>query len=343
VSARSPRALACASVPQVREAARAVLAHGYAVDAVVAGVFAAGALAPSVLLGPVALLVGGAATGLFAVDGRVQQAGKGLARPRGFLADEEIPAGARVGVPGLVAALGAALASFGSLPLSRVLAPAIDLGRCASKPRAALLRRIAERGPRAIVEARVAEPLFLAAGRGEGGLLSDRDLEELRPKVVRAMATEVSSRRIVTVPWGADAVRESGKPSLDAGRTQIVAAADARGQVAVACYEVADKGLAVESLELVFPLVASPVLRGRTRVPPGRPCATGTPIALGEAEGLVDLAAGVSGDAEGERTLGAWLAAWGEQKASGFEFGEPPPGLLALTRVGQGVTLFGRG
>jgi hypothetical protein len=105
---------------------------------------------------------------------------------------------------------------------------------------------------------------------------------------------------------------------------------------------VADKGLAVESLELVFPLVASPVLRGRTRVPPGRPCAMGPPIALGEAEGLVDLAAGVSGDAEGERTLGAWLAAWGDQSASGFESGEPPLGLLALARVGQGVKVFGR-
>jgi hypothetical protein len=331
VTPRLPRSAVCASAPHVLEAARTALVRGQAVDAVVAGVFTAAALAPSVLLGPVALLVGGAGTGLFAVDGRVQQAGKGLARPRGFLPDEAIPKGALVGVPVLVAALSTALASFGSLPLPKVLAHAVAAARAVSKPRAALLRRIAERGPRALAEARVAEELRLAAGRGQGGLLSERDLEEVRPKVVRATTTQTGLRRVVTVPWGGDAVREERNPTVDAGRTRIVAAADARGQVAIACYEVAEEGLAVEALDLVFPLVASAVLRGRTRVPPGTPCPSSAPIALGETEGLVDLAAGAGGHAEGEKALGGWLAA---------PESEVPAGVLALVRVGRGVKVL---
>jgi gamma-glutamyltranspeptidase/glutathione hydrolase len=316
-------------------------------DAVVAGVFAAAAVSPSVLFGPVAILVGGAGSGLFAIDGRVQQAGKGLPRPRGFLADEEIPKGARVGVPALVAALGAALASFGSLPLPRVLAKAIDLSRGVSKSRMALFRRIAELGPRATAEARVAEELLLVAGRGEGGLLSKRDLDEVRPRVVRAAVREVGSpfgaRRVFTVPWGGDAVREEGQPVVDASRTRVVAAADARGQMAVACYEVADEGLVVEALGLVFPLVASPVLRGRTRVRPGVPCTASAPIALAEAEGLLDLAAGGAGNANAERALGAWLAMATEQGSPLAAYDEPPPGVLALARVGQGVKVLGSG
>jgi hypothetical protein len=340
VSTRLLRSAACASNPHVLKAARAMLTRGHAVDAVVAGVFAAAALAPSVLLGPVALLVGGAGTGLFAVDGRVQQSGRGLPRPRGFLPDQEIPKAARVGVPRLVAALAAALASFGSLPLRGVLAPAIDLARPVSKPRLALYRRIAERGSRALAEARVADELLHAAGRGQGGLLSERDLEELHPRVVRATTTEVGSRRLITVPWGGEAVRGEGTGTLDGGRTRMVAAADARGQVAIACYELVEDGgevLAVDALDLVFPLVASPVLRGRTRVPPGTPCAAAAPIALGDAEGLVDLAAGAGGDADAEKTLGTWLLMPREGGAPVGVEGKPPPGLLAIARVGLAV------
>src|SRR5580658_713944 len=99
MSPRLPRAAACASESHVLDAARAALVRGHAVDAVVAGVFAAAARSPSVLLGPVQLLVGGAGTGLHAVDGRVQQPGKGLPRPRGFAPGEDVPRAARAGVP----------------------------------------------------------------------------------------------------------------------------------------------------------------------------------------------------------------------------------------------------
>jgi Gamma-glutamyltranspeptidase len=333
---RLPRAAASASASFVLDAARAMLARGHAVDAVVAGVFAAAAHSPSVLLGPVQVLVGGAGTGLHAVDGRVQQPGKGLPRPRGFAPGEDVPRAARAGVPALVAALGTTLASFGSLPLARVLAPAVDLARRASKPRATLLQRIAERGARAMTEARVAGELVLAAGRGQGGLLSERDLEELRPKVVRAESTEATGQRLVTVPWGAAAVRDPASPACDASRTRVVAAADARGQLAVACYELAEHGLVIEALDLVAPLVASPVLRGKTRVPAGVACTTAAPIALCEAEGVLDLVAGVFAETNAETTLGKWLRALRSEDGALAE-PESPEELIALARVGKGI------
>jgi hypothetical protein len=335
MSARLSRAAAAASDPKVLAAAREALKRGYAIDAVAAGVLAACAIAPSVLMGPVQLLLGGAGTGLHAIDGRVQQPGKGLGRPRGFQEGEAIPEAARVGAPVLPAALSTALASFGSVTLARALGPAVEMARKASKPRWELLRRMAERGPLALTEARTADELVRVAGRGQGGLLSARDLEELRPAVVRAESSLLrEDGRLATVPWGGSAVRGAGKSAEAPSRlTRIVAAVDARGQFAVACYEVAERGLAVDALDLVAPLVAFPVLRGRTRVPPGFACAAAAPIALREDDGMLALAAGLGGRENGEEILGAWLAASegkpGEREA--------PEGLVALERVGSGV------
>lgn len=335
---RLPRAAAAASDSKVLAVAGEVLKREHAIDAVAAGVFAACALERSVLLGPIQVLVGGAGTGLHAIDGRVQQPGKGLARPRGFLESDPIPGAARVGAPVLPAALSTALASFGSATLARALGPAIALARRASKPRMGILERLAERGPLALTRAAVAQELVLVAGRGQGGLLSARDLEELRPAVVRAEVTRLENARVATVPWGAEPVR--GAPSAESGApppsrvTRIIAAVDARGQFAVACYEVAETGLAVEALDLVAPLVAFPVLRGRTRVPPGFACPAAAPIALWEDDGMLTLAAGLGATDRAEETLGAWLTArGGRSKAAG----EAPPGLVALERGTRGV------
>jgi Gamma-glutamyltranspeptidase len=340
MSPRLPRANASASELHVLEAARSVLTRGHAVDAVVAGVFAAAASSASVLLGPVQILVGGGGTGLHAVDGRVQQPGKGLPRPRGFVADEEIPDAAQVGVPVLVAALTTALASFGSVPLARALAPAIDLARKASKTRLKLLQRIAERGQRAMTEARLGGELVLAAGRGQGGLLSERDLDELRPVVTRAMTTDGAGAddSLSTVPWGGAAVRGTGPQATSSDRTRVVAAADARGQMAIACYEVAEEGLRVESLELVMPLLAVPVLRGRTRVRPGTPCPAAAPIALCKALGALDLAAGMGAVPDAEKALAAWLGEFRSARAAlGAASDGPDEGLVGVVRVARGV------
>ena len=339
---RLPRAAAAASDPKALAVARDALKREHAIDAVAAGVLAACALGPSVLLGPVQLLVGGAGTGLHAIDGRVQQPGKGLGRPRGFQESDPIPDAARVGAPALPAALSTALASFGSATLARALGPAIDMARRVSKPRMELLRRLAERGPLALTHARVSQELVLVAGRGQGGLLSARDLEELRPAVVRAESSPLEGGRLATVPWGAEPVRGAVRTvdpgsaqlegvSLPSRVTRIVAAVDARGQFAIACYEVAERGLAIEALDLVAPLVAFPVLRGRTRVPPGFACPAAAPIGLREDDGVLGAVAGVGGEDDAERTLGVWLASGDDAKA------RAPAGLVALLRSARGV------
>jgi hypothetical protein len=344
VSSRLPRAAVSASDTHVLGAARAALARGHAIDAVVTGIFVAAAEAPGVLFGPVQILVGGTGTGLLAVDGRVQQPGRGLPRPRGFLESEEIPDAARVGAPVLVAALSTALASFGSLTLARVLGPAVELAREISKPRGLLLARIAERGPRALTEARVAEELVAIAGRGRGGLLSERDLEELRPVVTRAMTTEVGSAAIVTVPFGAEEVRAggSGGGPLETTNTRVIAAADARGQMAVACYEALEEGILIEPLDVVLPLLATPVLRGRTRVRPGIACPSAAPIALGRSEGIVDLAVGVAGVPGGEASLGDWLRTSRSSGGLGAKRRDGPVGLAGVARTErESVLAFG--
>jgi hypothetical protein len=340
--AKSPRARAMAAATEgsVAEAAMAVVRRGNAIDAVVAGVFAACADNASVLLGPVQILVGGEGVGLHAIDGRVQQPGRGLARPRGYLSDDEVPLAARVGAPALPAALATALASFGKTPLARVLGPAIDLARAASKPRAELLQRIAEAGPRALTRARIGGELVLAAGRGAGGLLSVRDLEDLRPRVVAARVTRVGEARLVTVPWSAEVVRSADAAGLGGGATRIVVAMDAHGQIAVACYEVADTGLSIEALDLVGPPFATPVRRGQTRVPAGEPRPAAAPIALREREGALDLGAGAGEAPDAEKTLGDWLRAYDEARTT-LASAPPPVGLFSVARVGRESKVLG--
>jgi gamma-glutamyltranspeptidase/glutathione hydrolase len=295
---------------RVATASNAVVAQvadgfsGSAVEAVVAGVFAAAALEPSVLLGPVQMLLGGAGIGLRAVDGRVRQPGHGLPRPRGFLPESQIPDAARVGVPLMPAALVAALLTAGDGALGRVLAPAVQIAKEASDARAQVLDRVARRGAATLRD--VGSELIATAGRNMHGLLTERDLDEARPVVTACEVATAVGRRLATVPWGATAVRDASAEPLPARRGQVVAAVDGRGMVAVAFYEIAD-GLPIPELGLVAPFCADPVLRGKTRTRPGEPLAAPAPIALVEKDGLVELAVGVTGSGPTERALQAIL------------------------------------
>src|SRR5690242_14844382 len=120
---------AIASSADIEAAAHDVLGKGNAVDAVCAAVFAASAISPGVLLGPVQVLVGGAGAGMLAIDGRVRQPGIGAPRPRGFVDASEVPDAARVGVPWLPAALSAAIATMGTATFNQVLGPAVALAK----------------------------------------------------------------------------------------------------------------------------------------------------------------------------------------------------------------------
>ena len=304
-----PAYAAQASQPDILHACLEVLPHGNAVDAVVAGVLAAAALWPSVLLGPVQMLIGGAGAGERAVDGRPRQPGLGAPRPRGFLPNDGVPGAARVAVPALPAALAAALATSGTLPWARAMGPAVELAKIHSEPRRRLLKRLGQVGPSGLAEAAIAQELIAAGGRVEGGLLTQEDLERVRPEVLAAEQGRGPAPFFV-VPWGARAVLEEA-PSVDAHGVSAVAAADGRGQVAVACFEVRGEGVAVPELGLEAPPFATPVLRGQPRVRPGAPRTVAAPIALLHTDGTLDTALGLGGLSEAEVLLGELVRAVG--------------------------------
>jgi gamma-glutamyltranspeptidase/glutathione hydrolase len=299
---RTLRRAAAASESHVAQAARDALTRGNAMDAVVAGVLIAAAESPGVLLGPVQLLVGGAGAGLIAIDGRVRQPGLGAPRPRGFLASEAVPDAARVGVPALPGALATALASLGTLSLRRAARPAIEWARARSPERAQLIEAFARRGAPALAEDAVAGELTATAGRSARGLLTAEDLAAVRPDVVRCADDSLGPSGILGVPW-------RGGEALDASFTHVVAAADGRGMVAVACYEVPFDGVAVSALGIIAPRTAAPVLRGQMRVVPGKPRAAASPIALRAHRGIVNLAIGVATAQDAEDSLDALVAA----------------------------------
>ncbi|HYP88320.1 MAG TPA: hypothetical protein VEQ59_09200, partial [Polyangiaceae bacterium] len=80
------RALARSNDALCEAAAGEVLARGStAIDAVIAGYFAAAGAYPGVLFGSVTVLLGGTGSGDRAFDGRVRQPGRNAKRPRGTL------------------------------------------------------------------------------------------------------------------------------------------------------------------------------------------------------------------------------------------------------------------
>lgn len=294
------RRAAGGSEAHVAQAARDAVARGNAVDAVVTGVLVAAAEAPGVLLGPVQLLVGGVGAGLQAFDGRVRQPGLGIPRPRGVVAGEAVPAQARIGVPALPAALAAVLAALGATTLRRAAGPAIERARTVSPERAALLEMFARRGAAAMADDAVVGELAGVAGRAAGGTLTRDDLAAVRPGVVTCDERTLAPSGILRVPW-----RETAPGGA---ATQVVVAADGRGLVAIACYEVPVDGVAIPSLGLLAPSFASPVRRGEARVRPGEPCPASAPIALRTRRGVVDVAIGLAETQDAEAALESLLA-----------------------------------
>ena len=328
-------ALVLASDAEVAAVGSASLGRGNAVDAVVAAVFGAAALYSGVLLGPVQMLIGGAGAGLRAVDGRTRQPGLGNPRPRGALSHGSVPAAGRVGVPALPAALLAAVATYGKLSVAAVIGPGLEIARGRSKLRAGVLQRIVQRGPAALADSQLSDELTACAGRLAGGLLSVRDLDELRPELVTAASTRTTgTRELVTVPWGGAGLREAGGATLPGPNVRVVVAVDRNGLVAVACYEVPHEGLTLEAFDLVAPFTAAPVLRGEPRVKPGEPRPAPAPIALGQSAGVLDLAVGVGATFDAESVLAAWLPCF--VPASELERDEAlPVGLKGVQRAGS--------
>lgn len=245
--------------------------RGNAVDLVVAAVLAAAAHNPSVLLGPVQILVGGAGVGENAIDGRVRQPGKGADRPRGFTG--EPPRTARVGAPMLPAALFSALATFGTATQSAVSGGAVAMARELSPERARVLDRLARLGPRGFLE--FTEALMAATGKMTGGLLTAEDLT-LVPTI--EACTRDADATLAFAPWSDEEAE---------ARSEIVTAIDGRGTVAIAAYETHELGVPIPELGLLAPGYAAPVRRGERRVTPGVPCGIPAAIALVGEGGVV--------------------------------------------------------
>jgi hypothetical protein len=330
----APRSAAAASEPHVAQAVREALVHGNAVDAIIAGVYLAAAESPGVLLGPLQVLVGGAGAGLRAVDGRTRQPGLGVPRPRGLLAGEPVPSPARVAVPILPAAAALVLASLGSATQRRLVGTAIERARARSPERGRVLEALARRGPSALLEEAVAGELTAAAGRAAGGLLTRDDLASARPAIAPYDDRALDPTGVLTVPW-------RGGESQDASGTQVVAAADARGLLAVACYEAPQEGLAIPALGLLAPACASPVRRGETRVRPGEPCPAAAPIAIRALRGVTDLAFGLAEAQDAEASLDAVVRALADAPTTAAAMARAPSGRpVAVVREREGARVI---
>lgn len=307
------KSVAIASHPEAQAAATELLKKGTAMDAVVGGVLAAAAASPSVLLGPLHVLVAGGGAGARGFDGRVRQPGKGAPRPRGFQRDEPIPDAARVGAPSLPGALFAAQGAFGKLTLLQVAAAALDASK--KTPRGDVLRAIVERGPLALAERGIGGELVAVVGRLEGGLLTLDDLADPEVRAAPCDRARAGAADVAWLPWA--------PASMGARHAHVVLAADWHGTIACAAFEAPPDGVRIDALGLVAPLGAEPVRRGETRVSPGTALDSAAPLAVREESSKATLALGWIGATFTRDALAAWASdtTWvvGEDVPAGLE------------------------
>ena len=257
---------------------------GSAIDAVLAGYFAAAGAHSGVLLGPVALLLGGIGSGDRAFDGRVRQPGRNAKRPRGSVQGVQPPQAARVGVPSSVPALAVALGYGAGSTLARLVQPGVRLAReRGANRRAAVLTRVGEVGALALAEPELSLALVRAFGPPSGGLLTPADFAPPSGLDVAAVQLEGAQQTRLGVPWALQAKRAFA-------RGVCVCAVDVNGLFAAAAFEAEPESAYVEELELSAPLLAAPTLRGVPRVTPGTALPSPAPLWLTrDASGTVEL------------------------------------------------------
>lgn len=270
-------ALALARAASTQGPAQAALdAGGSAADAVIAGFFALAGQDASVLLSPVVALVAGGGAGARVIDGRALQPGKGVARPRGWKSEKEIPPGAYVAVPrslGVLAILHAARGRTGLGGLARAGVTAAEAA--GATKRAALIKRVGAAGPLALTSEEAVGALLAAGGPVAGGILTAEDLEGAMPEDVPARSTTLGPDvTALSVPWDAPLGRF---PVADA-----ILACDGRGLLAALVFVPTrrEQGVLVPELELVLGRHAQPVRRGVPRTTPGAPLDMPAPLAI---------------------------------------------------------------
>jgi len=282
-------AIAAASDPTAEGAAAAVLAAGHsAVDAILAGFFAAAGVHPGVLLSPCVALVAGTGVGARAFDGRSAQPGLGAPRPRGFVDEASIPMAARVPAPRGVPMLVLLHSYRGRASLSQIArAGVLAAEKEGAKARAALIRRVGAAGVLALRSDEVVRALVAAAGPIAGGILTEQDLREALPVEQESTTIEMDEGMQVVVP-----PFEAPTGMSDA---QVLVACDGRGVLAALSYVPPQKGVEVPELELELSQDAVPVRRGVTRVSPGTPLPAAAPIAIATRGGSFGAAIGLPG------------------------------------------------
>jgi hypothetical protein len=195
-----------------------------------------------------------------------------------------------VAVPASLGLLALLHAHDGKTGFQRLAAPAVDLAsEMGAEPRSALLARIGRKGASALREPATARPLLAVAGRSESGLLSERDLAEVRPESRIPRETEMGDRRALAVPWA--------PPEAPHRLAEVIAAADAHGVLAVLAYSPDDEGLAVPELGVTLSRDAEVVKRGIPRVAPGQPIPCPAPIVLAFSDQKLLMAMGVRASA----------------------------------------------
>jgi hypothetical protein len=318
-------AAAGATVGGAADAAhQALAANGSAVDAVVAGFFAAAGLDPGVLLGSAAAIVGNVGSGVRAFDGRPLQPGKGAPRPRGFVEGVAVPSAAYVGVPRAVPMVMLLHTYGGRSGLSALAKYGADAATSVdAKTRAKVLRRVGAAGPLGLRTEGVHDALLAAGNSLAGGVLTEEDLESALPADADGRALSVPLPRsaagggapveaeprvpvedesrvpvegaeagvsVSVWPWSAD-----GVSGADPGWIiDVIVAADARGNVAALSYAHQPEGIALPAVELAVPLSAVPVRRGVTRIPPGAVLRVPAPIGIVRLGREVALSFGLS-------------------------------------------------
>jgi len=253
--------------------ARALETRGSALEAVLAGFFAAAAVEPGVLLGPLALLVGGTGEGGRAYDGRARQPGLSGKRPRGHLVEDPPPLAARVAVPLGLSALSVSTSYHGPASLGAACRPAIALARQAgANGRAELLAHVAGLGARFLSEPSVQRTWLSQFGPVSRGQITASDLGS-QADVDRPARTVED---VLDLPWAGVA----GPEETQGGVAHALLAVDGRGLFVGLEFTALGSELELGEYQVRVPLLAEPVLRGVPRVAPGTPRGTVPPLRL---------------------------------------------------------------
>jgi gamma-glutamyltranspeptidase/glutathione hydrolase len=251
-----------------REAAEnAQLEGGSALTCVLAGYFAVVGASPAVFGAPMSLLLYGFGAAR-ALDGRVRQPGTGAKRPRGFSVGTAIPDSARVAVPTATTAALVALGYDRDRRLGQVVQAGIRTAKAAgAEGRVRLLEAVKNGGAGAFTDPMLHRPWLHVAGQGQGGMLTAADFS-LVADVDKAAERQGSRLR---VGWDNQAYdTESG----------VIGAVDRQGAGAILIYAPLRGGLEITGWDVLAPMSAAPIVRGKPRTRPGTFLPAAAPIEI---------------------------------------------------------------